>query len=193
MYAYIKGILAEAVPLEAVIEANGIGYRIFVSVKDFGRLPGIGDPLLLHTAFVVRELSQTLYGFLSKEERDLFEELITISGIGPKTGLAIIGHLSLEQLQDAVQAHDSAWLAKVPGIGKKTAERLLIELQGRFKIRAPLPQGAKLEGRLSDALQALMQLGYTQASAEKAVKKAADSLSPESDLSALITAALKYR
>ncbi|MCC5832409.1 MAG: Holliday junction branch migration protein RuvA [Chlamydiales bacterium] len=190
MYAYIKGTLAEATPLEAVVEAHGIGYRIFVSVKDFARLPQIGDRLFLYTSFVVRELSQTLYGFFAKEERDLFEKVITVSGIGPKTGMALIGHLTLPELEKAIQSHDSVSLAKVPGIGKKTAERLIIELQGRSKVQ-PLPE--QFGGRIADALQALIQLGYTQATAEKAVRKAADSLSSDCDLSDLITAALKYR
>lgn len=192
MYAYIKGTLVEAAPFEVVVDVHGVGYRALVSLKDFGRLPQIGESLLLYTSFVVRELSHTLYGFLSKEESLLFEELITVTGIGPKTGLGIIGHLSFTELQEAVQTHDIACLAKVPGIGKKTAERLLIELQGRFKIRAA-PQGIKPAGHLNDALQALIQLGYSQAMAEKAVKKAAEALKPDCDLSTLITTALKYR
>jgi len=189
MYAYVKGTLVEASPLEAIVDVQGVGYQLLISVRDFGKLPQIGESVLLYTSFVVREMSQTLYGFLTKEARDLFEQLITISGIGPKTGLGIIGHLTFEELQEAVRAHDIASFAKVPGIGKKTAERLLIELQGRFKIQAV----AQPRGQLSDALQALIQLGFTQTAAEKAVKKAMDTLSTECDLSTLITTALKYR
>ncbi len=192
MYAYLNGTLVEATPSEATLDVQGVGYRILISVRDFAKLPQIGESLLLYTSFVVRELSQTLYGFSTKEARELFEDLIGVTGIGPKTGLGIIGHLSVEELQEAVRRHDIAGLAKVPGIGKKTAERLLIELQGRIKIQAA-PQETKHPTQLGDALQALMQLGYSQTAAEKAVKKAADSLSAETDLSTLISAALKFR
>jgi len=192
MYEYIKGTLVEATALDAIIDVQGIGYHVFIPVSDFGELSQIGEKVLLYTSFVVREMSQTLYGFLTKESRDLFEKLITISGIGPKTGLGIIGHLSFEEMQEAVRTHDCATFVRVPGIGKKTAERLLIELEGRFKVQV-VPQAAQPTGRLSDALQALMQLGLTSKAASTAVKKAADALSPECDLSTLITAALKYR
>lgn len=192
MYAYLKGTLVDTTPLETIVEVQGIGYRLWVSMKDFGRLPQIGEKIQLYTSFIVRELSHTLYGFLIKEERDLFEELIAITGIGPKTGLSILGHLSVQELQEAVYGHDSTCLAKVPGIGKKTAERLLIELQGRFNLQT-ISKKTKANGQISDALQALMQLGYTQAAAEKAVKKAADALESGYDLSSLITTALKYR
>ncbi len=190
MYAYIKGELVEATPVDAIVDVQGVGYHLHIPVSDYGKLPQIGEAVLLYTSFVVRELSQTLYGFLAREARDLFEELIAISGIGPKTGVGIIGHITLEELQEAVRMHDVSRFAKVPGIGKKTAERLLIELQGKLKIRA-VPQQAQSKGHLSDALQALIQLGYTQSAAEKAIKKAADSLSSDCDLSTLITTALK--
>ncbi|MCH9627492.1 MAG: Holliday junction ATP-dependent DNA helicase RuvA [Chlamydiales bacterium] len=190
MYAYINGTLVEAFPTHAVLDVQGVGYCVHIPVSDFGKLPQLGEKVCLHTAFIVRELSQTLYGFLAKESRDLFQELITISGVGPKTGLGILGHLSLEELKKAVSAHDAVRFAKVPGIGKKTAERLLIELQGKLNVQA-LPQSSS--GRLGDALQALMQLGYTQSAAEKAVQKAAGLLASDTDLSEIITTALKFR
>ncbi len=190
MYAYINGTLVEAFPTHAILDVQGVGYHVHIPVSDFGKLPQLGAKVLLHTAFIVRELSQTLYGFLDRESRDLFQELITISGVGPKTGLGILGHLSLEDLKKAVSAHDAARFAKVPGIGKKTAERLLIDLQGKLNVQV-LPQSSS--GRLGDALQALMQLGYTQSAAEKAVQKAAGLLASDTDLSELITTALKFR
>ncbi|MEZ5315353.1 MAG: Holliday junction branch migration protein RuvA [Chlamydiales bacterium] len=192
MYTYIKGIFVETLPIGVILDVQGIGYRILLSFKDLGKLPAIGEELLLHTSFIVRELSQTLYGFLLKAERDVFDSLITVTGIGPKTGLAIIGHLSLGQLKEAVESHNAACLAKVPGIGKITAERLLIELQGHFKSKI-FPKEIGMTNQLNDALQALMQLGYTQVAAEKAVKRAANNLKSDSDLSTLISAALKYR
>lgn len=189
MYAYIKGTLVEASVSHAVIDTNGVGYHLSISVSDFSKLPKLGEQVLLHTTFVVREQSQTLYGFLTKESQALFEQLIAISGIGPKMGLAIIGHLSLTQLQEAIASHDCTTFSQVPGIGRKTAERLLVELASRLKIRA-LP---KASAEVNDALQALIGLGYTQASAQKALKKAAEELPGTPDVSTLITAALKYR
>lgn len=192
MYAYIKGMLVESTPKEAILDVNGVGYALLIPISDFGRLPQVGSPLLLYTSFIVRELSQTLYGFLKREGRDLFEELIGITGIGPKMGLSIIGHLTPEELQEAVRSHDIARFIRVPGIGKKTAERLLVEMQGRFKLTTMsyVPQS---KGHVSDALTALMQLGYSQTAAEKAICKAAEGLASDCDLSALITAALKQR
>lgn len=191
MYAFIKGTLVEASPSEAVVEAYGVGYRLLIPISHFGKLPQIGEETLLYTSFVVREQSQTLFGFMAKEERALFEVLITISGVGPKTALGIIGHLSLEALHHAVERHDCATLSKVPGIGRKTAERLLIDLRGRFKLQPALSTFEPIS-QLSDALQALIQLGYTQGAAEKAVKKAADTLPSDHDLPTLITTALKF-
>lgn len=189
MYAYISGILKDSSPSEAIIEAHGVGYCLAIPFNDFVKLPLIGSFVLLYTAFVVREQSQMLYGFLTKEGKSLFEELITISGIGPKTALGIIGHLTYEELEEGVRSHDSTRLVKVPGIGKKTAERLLIELQGRLKLpKIPLQKGHKF-----DALQALIQLGFTEGAAEVAIKKAAATLTPDHDLSTLISTALKFR
>ncbi len=189
MYAYLRGQLVEATPGHATLEINGIGYELPIPVSALAHLPQLGDEVMFYTAWVVREQSHTLYGFLSKEERNLFNALITLSGIGPKTALSLIGHLSLGQVQEAIDLQNATVFARVPGIGKKTAERLLIDLQGKVKLKATSPGSTALH----DALQALLQLGYSRDHAEKALKKASSDLADPSDLSKLIAAALKTR
>lgn len=154
------------------------------------RLPAIGESCRLYTAFVIKEYSQSLYGFLEEEQRDLFEWLITLSGIGPKTALNMLSHFSLEDFHLIVQEQDIAAFAKVPGIGKKTAEKLLLEFKGRFKGVLSI-KGNK--DHLQDALGALLNLGYSQVAAEKAIKRACEDVEDPHDLSTLITVALKYQ
>lgn len=181
MYEYIKGTLIDSKEGEAIIDVQGIAYRIHVPRA----LHQIQEEVLLYTSLVVREQSHTLFGFLSKVDRELFELLITLSGVGPKTALNVIGHI--DDLGSVVEMQNSAALAKVPGIGKKTAERLILELKGRVKV------GSKLGSpQLQDALAALLNLGYSPMAAEKAVKKAAEELKGVHDLSQLITTALKF-
>jgi len=127
-----KGKLAHSSPASIIIDAGGIGYKIFIPANIFNALPQIGSEVMLQTSFVIRELSQTLYGFLSAHERDVFEALMGVTGIGPKTALAVIGHLSVHDLQRSIAGHDIATISKVPGIGKKTAERLIIEMRDKL-------------------------------------------------------------
>lgn len=189
MYEYIRGKLIEKTPLYVVIEANGIGYKLYVPTNLLGKLPEIGEVSFLYLSWVVREMSQTLYAFATKEERELFERVTTISGIGPKTALAMVGHFEYSQLEEIVRCNDCAALSRVPGIGKKTAERLMLELRERLKLfpSSTLSSSSKVQ----DALNALLKLGYSQGHAEKAVKKAIEKLPEESDLSALVTLSLK--
>lgn len=199
MYAFIQGTLRENNPSMAIIQAHGVGYKIAIPTQTYGQLPEIGSDILLHTAYVVREFSHALYGFLLKEERDLFEELIEISGVGPKTALALISHLSLQGLQEVVLSEDLNALCKVPGIGKKTGERLLVELKNRldkffFQLPASLTT-AKLPGekgqKLQDAIKALVNLGYNPAAAQKALKKTIGDSDEVPELGTLITKALQ--
>jgi holliday junction DNA helicase RuvA len=167
-----------------VVETGGIGYRLAIPLSTYTRLPEIGKHLKLFLSHVVREDAEILYAFLSKEERDLFEVLITISGIGPKTALAIIGHMVMSALQRAVGGNDVRLLSKIPGIGKKTAERLVIEMRDKFKkIDKPLTMS-----HLSDAVNALINLGYNPLEAQKAVDLVG---SEEKDLGKVIAAALQ--
>lgn len=199
MIAYIRGLLVQSTPLYVVIETGGMGYKIFTPASLYSKLPQLQEMVILHTSFVIRELSQTLYGFLSLQERDLFEALMGVTGIGPKSALSIIGHLPAQDLHHAISNHDIARISKVPGIGKKTAERLIIEMRDKISSIVSIdpseyalhttsdPQAQKI----SDAMSALIHLGYNQITAQKAIKKTLKEIPESVDLSELITYALK--
>lgn len=200
MIAFIKGTLIQATPASIVVETGGIGYKIFIPASVYPKLPQIENPVLLHTSHVIREISQTLYGFLSYQERDVFEALMGVSGIGPKLALSLIGHLSTHDLQHAIANHDIASLSKVPGIGKKTAERLIIEMRDKLsQLLPPDPSSLAVHvnadpraQKISDAMSALINLGYNQMTAQKAIKKTLKDLPESIDLAELITSALKH-
>jgi len=198
MFAYIKGKLVDANPLSVIVDVGGIGYKIFISARAFGQLPKHGETVFLHTAFIVREASQTLYGFLASGERELFEALLNVSGVGPKLALALIGHLTLEDLQRAINAADTYSLSKVPGVGKRTAERLIVELKDKLPALFPrdIATSPEVTGNLGpvlikDAVSALVNLGYTQAIAKKAIQDSLKELPEDVKLPVLITTALK--
>lgn len=199
MYAHIRGTLVFASPVYVIIEASGIGYKVQIPASVHATLPKIGKELFLHTSFVVRELSQTLYGFTSEQERDIFEVLLGVSGVGPKTALSIIGHLSTHNLYDAISNNDIPKICKVPGIGKKSAERLMIEIRDKLPSLFPSkPEQFMVEAKgthhsqvVNDAMSALINLGYNQAVSEKAIKKSLKDLPESTDLATLITNALK--
>jgi holliday junction DNA helicase RuvA len=192
MYAYFNGKLVEKTPLFAIVEVHGIGYKCHIPITLVSKLPPVGEQVLLYVSWVVREMSQALYGFATQEQRDLFELLLTLSGIGPKTALALVGHFELEDLEESVRTGNSQSLTQVPGIGKKTAERLIVDLKGKLKF-SPFPKSAVTSSKVQDALNALLHLGCSQAHAEQAIKKAMEELTEECDLPTLITAALKYQ
>lgn len=187
MIAYIKGILTYTSVIHVVIEAQGVGYQVFIPASLYGKLPNMGEKLLLHTSFIVREQSQTLYGFLNAEERDLFELLLKVSGIGPKLALSLIGHMPTSDLCQAINSGDLATLCRIPGIGKKSAERLIIEVKDKL-----LTTNITAENTLAnDALSALLNLGYQRSVAQKAITKTLEKSENTPDLSALITTSLK--
>lgn len=193
MYESIKGTLIDKTPLKAIVETGGIGYRLTIPLNTYTRLPDLGKSIQLFLSQVVREDSNTLYAFLHKEERDLFETLITISGIGPKTAVAIIGHMEMSAFQRAINAADVRLLSKIPGIGKKTAERLVIEMRDKFKggkKDKTLPLSAA-DGVIGDAINALLHLGYNPLEAQKAVQSVLEEKKDEADLGKIITAALQ--
>ncbi len=198
MFAYIKGTLAYSSPVYVVVEAGGIGYQIQISANSLGRLPQLNTMLQLHTSYVVREQSQTLYGFHTAQERDLFELLLGVSGVGPKLALSIIGHLTTQALQQAITQNDIPTLCRVPGIGKKSAERLIIELRDKIPDHLPnLPKDLAISmndgstQKIRDAMGALVNLGYHQLAAQKAIKKSLEELPEDSDLATLITNSLQ--
>lgn len=199
MYAYIKGVLVQSSPGGVVLEANGIGYKIFIPANVFSQLPQIGSTVTLHTSFVVRELAQTLYGFTTMQERDFYEALLGVTGIGPKIALALIGHMSLEALHGAISNEDTRMLCQVPGIGKKGAERLIIEMRDKVggltlppsHLSAKYVQDPHAQA-VNDAVSALINLGYNQGMAQKAIKKSLKDIPDAIDVGALISSALKH-
>ena len=200
MITSIQGTLASATALHAVIELNGFGYEVNVPVTTAEKLPLPGAKVKLHTLVIYREDAQTLYGFTTVEERDFFRLLIdNVTGVGPKGALGIMSRLALPSLEAAIRAGDIGSLSKIPGIGKKTAERLVVEL--RAKLGAASKGSAELASRESaatgsatsthaDAVAALVALGYKAADADQAVRQAALALGAKATTEALIKKAL---
>jgi Holliday junction DNA helicase RuvA len=171
MIGRLNGTLADKNPPQVLVDCHGVGYEVDVPMSTFYNLPGIGEKVQLLTHFVVREDAQILFGFATPSEREAFRQLIKISGVGPRTALSVLSGMSVGDIAQAVTAQDASRLVKVPGIGKKTAERLLLELKG--KIGADLGNAAGV-GAASDAqadiLQALVALGYSDKEAQAALK-----------------------
>ncbi|MSU70305.1 MAG: Holliday junction branch migration protein RuvA [Opitutaceae bacterium] len=200
MITSIQGTLASATPLHAIVELNGLGYEVNIPVTTAERLPAPGSNVKLHTHVVYREDAQVLYGFATPEERDFFRLMIEhVSGVGPKIALTIMSKLSLALLQDAIRIGDVGTLAKCPGIGKKTAERLVVELRAKVgALAAPVAGGGgTVDGTTPaggsahrDAVAALVALGYKTADADQAVRRAALALGAKTTTEALIKRAL---
>ena len=198
MFAYLKGILMIAHPTYAIVDVQGIGYSLFIPCRLLEELPPLGQLVQFYTTFVVREFSHTLYGFLSSQERDVFEVLMNVTGIGPKLALSLIGHLTFLELQTAVAYQDLPTLCRVPGVGKKTAERLIVELKDKLPNLLSLsPANLAISvsdyrsQHIQDALLTLMNLGYNQNTAQKAIKQSLKDLPETADLALLITTSLK--
>lgn len=169
MIGRLAGTLLEKSPPTVLVDVGGVGYEVDVPMSTFYHLPALGERVALLTHFVVREDAQVLFGFLSAEERATFRQLVKISGVGPRTALAILSGLSVADLAQAVTAQSSARLVKVPGIGKKTAERLLLELKGKLGPELAAPVGASTDAQ-ADIVQALVALGYSERDAGAALK-----------------------
>lgn len=169
MIGKLTGILSDKNPPQVIVDCGGVGYEVQVPMSTFYNLPPDGQKVTLLTHFVVREDAQILYGFATSTEREAFRELIKISGVGPRTALSILSGLSVGDLAQAVTTQEAGRLVKVPGIGKKTAERLLLELKGKLgaDIGAPLGGVSDAQG---DILQALLALGYSDKEAAAALK-----------------------
>ena len=171
MIGRLVGQLAGKAPPQVLVDVGGVGYEVDVPMSTYFNLPAIGERVSLLTHFVVREDAQVLFGFLTAPERDAFRLLVRISGVGPRTALSVLSGLSVAELAQAVAAQDSARLVKVPGIGKKTAERLMLELKGKLGPALSLPtSAAALTDAGSDIVQALVALGYNEREAQAALK-----------------------
>lgn len=195
MFEYISGTLVDSSPHKITVDVNGIGYCIFVSIMTFEKLPQIGTKVKIFTSAIYREDSQKLYGFLTIEERNFFETLNEISGIGPRLSTAILGHMTLSDLHLAVEHENTKAICQIPGIGKKMAERLVIELRDKFgKIDKQMISSPKQgSSAVSDAISALINLGYNPLDAQKAVKKVLPADGKDPSLSELISMALKSK
>jgi Holliday junction DNA helicase RuvA len=171
MIGRISGVLLEKNPPQILVEAAGVGYEIEVPMSTFYNLPAPGAPVVLLTHFVVREDAHLLYGFGSDAERRVFRQLLKISGIGARTALAVLSGLSVGELVDAVSSQEAGRLVKIPGIGKKTAERLLLELKDKLGTDfAPGVAAGRAKPASSDVLNALLGLGYSEKEAQGAVR-----------------------
>jgi Holliday junction DNA helicase RuvA len=170
MIGRLTGILLEKNPPQVVIDVHGLGYEVDVPMSTFYNLPGIGEKVTLLTHFVVREDGHFLYGFATQSERSAFRQLVKISGIGARMALAVLSGLSVSDLAQAIARQEVGRLVKVPGIGKKTAERLLLELKGKLSEAAPAAAFA-VEDCQHDILNALLALGYNDREAALAMKQ----------------------
>lgn len=198
MIGRLSGRLVEKRSEQLLVDVQGVGYEVLVSLNTFFQVPDIEQALTLHTHLVVREDAQQLYGFATDSERSLFRELIKINGVGPKLALGILSGLTAEELVRCVQSNDSATLVRLPGVGKKTAERLLIELRDRVEqlqcgTVAPPPTAADdTDTRtVEEAESALRALGYKPAEASRLVQVAHSNADPTIDSETLIRLALK--
>ncbi len=169
MIGRLTGTLSEKNPPEVVVDCHGVGYEVSVPMSTFYNLPALGDTVMLLTHFVVREDAQLLYGFGTAPERGAFRQLIKVSGVGPRMALAVLSGMGVAELAQAITLQEVGRLVKVPGIGKKTAERLLLELKGKFGADIGARSSAGSETQV-DILQALMALGYSDKEAAAALK-----------------------
>ena len=172
MIGRLTGKLVAKHPPQVMVDCNGVAYEVDVPMSTFYALPATGDAVTLHTHLVVREDAQALYGFFTLEERAVFRQLIRIAGVGARTALSVLSGLSVSELSQAVAAQDAARLTRIPGIGKKTAERLMLELKGKLADAKPAAGGAG-----ADVLNALLALGYNEKEAQAATRGLAPGLS----------------
>ena len=164
MIGRLSGTLVAKQPPQVLVDCNGVAYELDVPMSTFYNLPATGEAVTLHTHLVVREDVQALYGFGTQEERAAFRQLLKISGVGARTALSVLSGLSVPELAQAVALQEPARLTRIPGVGKKTAERLLLELKGKLADARPATQGA------SEVLGALLGLGYSEKEALAALK-----------------------
>ena len=178
MITFLEGTLVEALPTHVVVNVHGVGYHVHIPLSSYDRLPVVGASIKILTHLAIREDAHVLYGFMTNAERDLFRLLVThVSGIGPKTALDVLSGTTVANFKAAVVAGDAGLLAKTKGIGKKTAERIIVELKDKVGIaaaweaasaaHAPTPE----ESKVTDAVLGLIALGYKQVDAHKAVKQ----------------------
>ena len=198
MIAFLEGTLAEALPTQIVVNVQGIGYQVMIPVSSYERLPQPGSQVKILTHLTVREDAHILYGFFSSTERDLFRLLLHhVTGVGPKIALAILSGLPVEMFKAAVVAGDIAAISKISGVGKKTAERIVLELKDKVGVAAEWEASSaknapsEADARLHDATLALISLGYKQVEAHKAIRRVQEISETQLTAEELIRQALK--
>ena len=199
MYHYLTGKIAEKTPVAVILDVNGIGYEVRVSLSTFSSLPNLGETVKLFTHFVVREDAQLLYGFATEEEREAFRLLISISGIGPKLAITLLSGVTLPELKRAIQEKNVPVLTAISGIGQKTAERVIIELKDKIG-KAEVSAGKELihdasvsDQMVEDSVSALVSLGYTKQKAKEAIQKTLKAmLGKKPSVEEIIRSALKH-
>ncbi len=179
MIGRLTGTLLEKHPPQILVDVHGVGYELDVPMSTFYNLPAVGERLSLYTHFSVREDAQQLYGFLTGKEREVFRLLIRITGVGPKLALAVLSGLSVDELVQTVALQETGRLTRIPGVGRKTAERLLLELKGKLADALPAGPAATPAGIQADALHALIALGYSDKEAMPIVKQLPEGLALE--------------
>lgn len=202
MYAYLKGTLEEISEDSIVVETGGVGYNVKVSTTTADLLPGLGSEIKIYTYTLVREDAFSLYGFLTRDDLEIFKKLITVNGIGPKGGLAILSVMSADALRFAIMAGDAKSIAKAPGIGSKTAERVILDLRDKVSLEDTLRglgepvgetpgQGAGADNvTRKEAIEALVALGYSASDATAAVKKV--EVTEDTTVESVLKTALKF-
>jgi len=171
MIGRLRGVLLEKTPPFVLVDVNGVGYEVEVPMSTFYNLPAVGETVTLLTQFIVREDAQLLFGFGSDRERSIFRQLLKVNGVGAKSALSILSGLSVEDLIRAITLQEAGMLTRIPGVGKKTAERLLLELKDKFSMLDGVSLGtAKPQSSNADVLTALVALGYNEREALAAVK-----------------------
>jgi len=199
MYHYLNGKIAEKTPVAVILDVNGIGYEVRISLSTFSSLPDLGQTVKLFTHFVVREDAQLLYGFATEEEREAFRLLISISGIGPKLANTLLSGVTLPELKRAIQEKNTPVLTAISGIGQKTAERVIIELKDKIG-KAEVSAGKELthdagvsDQMVEDSVSALVSLGYTKQKAKEAIQKTLKAmLGKKPSVEEIIRSALKH-
>ena len=200
MYAYLKGTIEDITEDNLVIEVNQIGYNVKVSARTVNALGGIGSFVKIYTYTLVREDTFSLYGFLTKDDLEIFKKLITVNGIGPKGGLAILSIMSADELRFAILAADAKAIAKAPGVGAKTAERVILDLKDKISIEDAISPketvsalsvaGEDIGNKKNEAVEALVALGYSASDALRAVKQV--EMTEDIGVEEILKAALKY-
>ena len=202
MIAYLKGIIAEVTPTRLVLEVNHIGYEIFISAREASELPRRGEEVKIYTYFNVREDAMQLFGFQSEDDLEMYKLLLNVNGVGPKAALGILSVLTADDVRFAVLSDDVKTISKAPGIGKKTAQKMILELKDKLKLEDAFEMklahqqeeaaegAADLRDSRQEAVEALVALGYSSADALRAVRKVPEDV-PADDVEAILRAALK--